>query len=463
MRSLSPVLLLLFGSLVNGLFSQSASLPNPRLNVLFILADDLGWSDLGSYGSTFHETPHLDQLAREGARFSQAYAAASICSPTRASLMTGKYPVRTGVTDYIPGMPANNRKLVTQRTQTELALDEYTVGEAFRDGGYETVYMGKWHLGKKGFEPSDQGFDRYVPIEDFGDHQKDWQVGKRMAESAAHFLTTRRSEKPFFAWVSFHEPHTPILEYPDYIQHFRKKAASLPKVSETMRPEHEGQNRIRQDDPGYASEVAGLDSYVGIILDAIDKAGIKEETLVVFFSDNGGLSVRSSPGPTSNAPLRGGKGWLYEGGIRVPLIIRGPVVSRPGAVIDHPIISTDFYPTLLSLAGLPLKPSQHVDGVNFRPLLAGKQTLPPRIFYWHYPHYHGSTWAPGSALREDNWKLVVQDHYKTVELYDLAADPGETTDLSRQETATQDRLLKKLRAWQKETNAYIPTERKSTP
>lgn len=460
MRPLSLTFLLLFGSISSCLTLQVAAQDaRSRPNILFIVADDLGWSDLGCYGSTFYETPHLDRLAREGVRFSQAYAAASICSPTRASVMTGKYPVRTGVTDYIPGLSPKNRKLVTQRTKTELALEEFTVGEAFRDGGYQTAYIGKWHLGGKGFEPSEQGFDTYIGSDALGYDKNDWRMGERIANATVDFLAKRDSRKPFIACVNFHEPHTPMLEYPNHIGHFKKKASQLLHLASATKPEHEGLTRVRQDDPAYASELAGLDSFVGTILDALDKAGLREQTIVVFTSDNGGLSTLGKSGPTSNAPLRAGKGWLYEGGIRVPLIVRGPGIGTPGKVIDHPVISTDFYPTFLALARLPPRNSQHLDGVSFTPLLRGEAMSPQRTFYWHYPHYHGSTWAPGSALREGNWKLIVQDHYATVELYDLARDLGETNDLSSHESATRDRLLKKLRAWQKETNAYIPTEK----
>ena len=464
MRSLSRTLFLLLGS-VSGCLTLLGAAQNAgsRPNILFIVADDLGWSDLGCYGSTFYETPHLDQLAREGVRFSQAYSAASVCSPTRASLMTGKFPVRTGVTDYIPGLSPKNRKLVTQRTKTELALEEFTVGEAFRDGGYQTAYIGKWHLGGKGFEPSEQGFDYYVGSDELHYDKSDWRMGERIANATVEFLAKRNSGKPFIACVNFHEPHTPMLEYPDYIGHFKRKAAGLPALTSVAKPEHDGLTRLRQDDPAYASEVAGLDSFVGTILAAIDKAGLREQTIVVFFSDNGGLSTLAKPGPTSNAPLRAGKGWLYEGGIRVPLIVRGPGIGTLGKVIDQPVISADFYPTFLSLAGLPARNLQHLDGMSFTPLLRGDAELAQRTFYWHYPHYHGSTWGPGSAIREGNWKLIVQDHYATVELYDLASDIGETNDLSSHEIPIRDRLLKKLRSWQTETNAYIPTEKQSRP
>jgi arylsulfatase A-like enzyme len=427
----------------------------PRPNILFMLADDLGWSDLSCYGSSFQETPQIDRLAREGMRFTQAYSAGSICSPTRASLMTGKYPVRTGVTDYIPGLSSEGRKLSARPTKTELALEEVTVGEAFREAGYETFYAGKWHLGGKGFEPSEQGFEHYVSDEELGDHGRDWQVGKRIAQAAIDFLGQRDQRRPFLAYLGFHEPHTPTLEYPNHIERFRRKAAQLP-ATKAVGAEHEGKLRLRQDNPAYGSEVAGLDEFVGNVLAALDARGLRENTIVVFISDNGGLSVRNEPGPTSNAPLRAGKGWLYEGGIRVPLIVRAPGVTRAGTVAATPVITTDVYPTLLTLAGLPLRPAQHLDGTSFVPVLRGETPTAARTLYWHYPHYHGSTWAPGAALREGNWKLVENLHYESVELFDLSQDLSEKHDLAKTKPEVTTELLGKLHAWQKSVGAFIP-------
>jgi arylsulfatase A-like enzyme len=448
-----PRLLAISGLLVA---TVQLGLAAARPNILVILADDLGWSDLSCYGSTFHETPHLDRLAREGTRFTQAYSAGSICSPTRASLMTGKYPVRTGVTDYIPGLSSEGRKLSTRPTKTALALEEVTLGEAFREAGYETFYAGKWHLGDKGFEPSEQGFEHYVSSAKLGDYGRDWQVGQRLADSAVTFFGQRDQRRPFLAYVAFHEPHTPIVDYPEHIARFREKAQRLPAVAASIGAEHEGQLRLRQDDPGYASEVAGLDSFVGKILAALDQRNLRDNTIVVFLSDNGGLAVRPTPGPTSNAPLRAGKGWLYEGGIRIPLVVRAPGVTRAGAVVATPVITTDLYPTLLTLAGVPLRPAQHLDGVSFAPALRGEASARARTLFWHYPHYHGSTWAPGAALREGNWKLVENLHYETVELFDLEHDLGEKRDLAREKPEVAAQLLGKLHAWQKSVGAFIP-------
>lgn len=425
-------------------------------NILFILADDLGWRDVSCYGSPFCETPHLDRLAREGLRFTQAYTAGSVCSPTRASIMTGKYPVRTGVTDFIPGMKAEGRKLVTRPTNKELALEEFTIAEALREGGYQTFYAGKWHLGVNRFGPQDQGFEVCVPDSQLGNHGKDWQVGKRISEAAIKFLDEREATRPFFMFLGFHEPHTPILEYPDHIAKFREKAAKSPTPVAVSRQERKGQTRIVQNDAAYGSEVAGLDAFVGSVLDKLEKAGLAKNTIVIFFSDNGGLSTKAEIGPTSNEPLRAGKGWLYEGGIRVPLIIRAPGITKPGNVTDVPVISTDFYPTLLALAGLPAKPEQHRDGINITSILRGEAAPARDTLFWHYPHYHGSTWAPGGAMREGDWKLIEFFEEDTVELYNLKTDISERNNLAASEPQRVKAMRAKLVAWRDETGAYMP-------
>jgi arylsulfatase A-like enzyme len=438
-----------------GLASASAARAADRPNVVFLLVDDLGWRDVGCYGSPFCETPNIDRLAAQGVRFTQAYTAGSVCSPTRSSIMTGKYPVRTGVTDYIPGLRPPGMKLLTKPTAQQLALEEVTIGEAFREQGYQTFYAGKWHLGGAGFEPTDQGFDVYEGGAQLGNHGRDPLVGQRISQAAVRFLDERDAGRPCFLFLGYHEPHTPILEYPNHLKRFQDKAAQLPPAGDPV-PEHDGLTRPRQDDPAYGSEVAGLDEWVGIVLDAIDQRKLRDDTIVVFFSDNGGLSVLKQPGPTSNSPLRAGKGWLYEGGIRVPLIIRAPGLPQPGRINSTPVISTDLYPTLLELAGLPLKPAQHLDGASLAGLLRGDSPLRPRTLYWHYPHYHGSTWAPGAALRDGDWKLIELQHYGNVELYNLRDDLGERRDLSAKMPDKTAELLARLRAWRKETGAAIP-------
>ena len=434
------------------LFALSPSLFAAKPNILFILADDLGWRDLGCYGSPFNETPHLDKLATQGLRFTQAYTAGAVCSPTRGSIQTGKVPPRTGVTDYIPGLSSAGRKLVTRPTNKQLALEEVTVAESLREGGYQTFYAGKWHLGNQGFAPEDQGYEIVVPDEN---HAKDWQGGQKLSESAMKFLDEHDAKRPFFMFLGYHEPHTPILEYPDHIAKFREKAAKLPAGTENRR-ERDGMTRTMQNDAAYASEVAGLDSFVGSVLDKLDRIGLAESTIVIFFSDNGGLSTKSDPGPTSNEPLRAGKGWLYEGGIRVPLIVRAPGLTKAGTTSNTPVWSPDFYPTLLSLAGLAARPEQHRDGLDLSSVLRG-ETAPARdTFYWHYPHYHGSTWAPGGTMREGDWKLIEHFDEGSAELFNLKTDLSEKTNLAKTEPQRLQAMQAKLAAWRKETGAYMP-------
>ncbi|MBA4015618.1 MAG: arylsulfatase [Pirellula sp.] len=453
LRSLLPAIaaLVAFGPQIA---AQAADGPT-RPNVVFILADDLGWADLGCYGAKFYESPSIDRLASEGVRFTQAYTAGAVCSPTRGSIMTGKVPVRTGVTDYIPGLRLDHPRLTTQPTRRELAMEETTIAEALASQGYQTFYSGKWHLGGKDFGPHEQGFEVVVEDGSLGATGKDPTVGDRLTDSAVKFLGERDAARPFFMFLGYHEPHTPIVPHPKHIAHFTAKAAQLPKVEPASQPEHQGQSRLVQDDPAYACEIKVLDEGVRRIDEKLAALGLTKNTIVIFFSDNGGLCTKAEPGPTSNLPLRSGKGWLYEGGIRVPLIVRAPSIVKSPAVCDAPVMSTDFFPTLLELAGAPLLPQQHLDGRSFAPLLRGA-SLPERALFWHYPHYHGSTWAPGSAMRQGDWKLIEFYEDGARELYNLHDDLGERTSLATSQHEIADRMHADLDAWRKSTGAYIP-------
>lgn len=458
LRSLVAVFAALV-ALASNCAAQAADGP-ARPNVVFILADDLGWADLGCYGATFYESPHIDRLASEGVRFTQAYTAGAVCSPTRSSIMTGKVPVRTGVTDYIPGLALKGTRLTTQPTRRELALQETTIAEALAARGYQTFYSGKWHLGGKDFGPREQGFEVVVEDGSLGATGKDPTVADRLTDSAVKFLGERDTARPFLMFLGYHEPHTPIVPHPDHIAHFKAKAARLPQVDVVSQAEHHGRSRLVQNDPAYACEIKVLDEGVRRIDEKLAALGLTENTIVVFTSDNGGLCTKAEPGPTSNLPLRSGKGWLYEGGIRVPLIVRAPSIVKPNtvksaAVCDAPVISTDYFPTLLELAGAPSMPERHIDGRSFAPLLRG-ESLPERALYWHYPHYHGSTWAPGSAMRSGDWKLIEFYEDETVELYNLRDDVGERTNLAASQKEVADRMHAELSAWRKATGAYIP-------
>ena len=456
-----------------GLWMTSSPTQATPANILFFLVDDLGWADVGCFGSKFHETPNIDALAASGMKFTQGYAAGSVCSPTRASIMTGRHPVRLNITDWIPGQPNRNQnRLLHPEDLHELPLEEVTIAEILKSQGYQTFFAGKWHLGEKGHWPTDQGFDYNIGGNSKGSppggyyapwknptlqarHQGEY-VTERLTEESIRFLESRESTNPFFLYLSYYNVHTPIQPYKARIDHFESKAKNLFKKKASPVSEHEGISRARQDNPAFASMVSAVDRSVGAILDKLEQLDLTEETVVVFFSDNGGLCTLSNrPGPTSNSPLRAGKGWLYEGGIREPTIIRAPHITRPGSQCHTPIVSMDFFPTLLDLAGLPLQTQLHLDGKSLVPLLKGER-IPKRTHYWHYPHYHGSSWKPGASILEDGWKLIEFYHHNKVELYHLDQDLSEKNDLSSAEPRRVDRLRKKLRDWQRTMNAQLP-------
>ncbi|WP_338020156.1 sulfatase [Rhodopirellula sp. P2] len=469
--------------------------PSPtasRPNVLLFLVDDLGWADLGCYGSTYHETPQIDALAASGTRFTNAYAACPVCSPTRASIMTGRHPVRVDITDWIPGMStdrAQNPRFQHVDDRDSLALDEVTLAEHLRNAAdYQTFFLGKWHLGDVGHLPTDQGFQVNIggghKGSPPGGYYSPWKNPYLKAKHDGEYLTTRltdeaislvdtasREDKPFFMMMSYYNVHSPITPDKRTIDHFQEKQANTPELqgdTPTL-AEREAVTRGRQDNPAYASMVTAVDTSVGRILKALKEHGVDDNTLVVFFSDNGGLSTLRKFGPTCNSPLRAGKGWLYEGGIREPLLVRlpqtmsGPATTKAGSlqpkVVDSIACSTDLFPTILDVVGLPLHPELHADGISLLPTITGKATTPdssPRDLHWHYPHYHGSLWRPGAAIRRGNYKLIEFYETDTAELYDLSVDIGETTDLSQTEPERFAELRDALRQWQTEMGAKMP-------
>ena len=442
-------------------------------NVVFILVDDLGWFDLGCYGSTFYETPNLDRFAASGTRFTDAYAACPVCSPTRAAIMTGKYPARLDITDWIPGREPKDRRLLGPQDRHELPLEEITLAEAFRAEGYRTFFAGKWHLGGEGYYPEDQGFDinkgghdkgsppggYYTPYKNpkLEDGPEGEYLTDRLTDESLRFLRANQ-DNPFLLFLSFYTVHTPIQACTRHIEHFNQKAAVLPEPEgPAFRREHEGTTRLRQDRPDYASMVCAMDENVGRLLDALDDLGLADDTIVVFTSDNGGLStVRGESAPTSLGPLRAGKGWCYEGGIRVPQIIRVPGLTAPGSVCAVPVTSTDFYPTLLELIGAGMPNDDPRDGVSLAALLGGGPAPARDALFWHYPHYHGSAWTPGAALRAGDWKLVEFYEEEKVELYNLREDVGEQTDLSAAMPEKSHELLELLHEWQRGIGAKMP-------
>lgn len=431
-------------------------------NIVFILADDLGFMDIGANNpKTFYETPNIDKLAQQGMRFTQGYAACSVCSPTRASIMTGKYPVRTRITNFLGGYRSG--KMLPAPYADHLALEEITIAERLRDAGYTNFFAGKWHLGNGDFSPNAQGFGPgligsnqfYYPSPIPAEHRKDDpKTTDYIADAAVKFIAANRS-KPFFAYLPFQAVHIPINAHADLVEKYKEKARSAPPDSWGK----EGASKVRlvQNHAAYAAMLEQMDSAIGRVLSALKNNGLAERTIVIFTSDNGGLSTAEGF-PTSNLPLRGGKGWPYEGGVREPLIICAPGITKPGTVCDAPVISTDFYPTLLQLARLPLMPDQHRDGVSLMALLKGG-TMPDRSFFWHYPHYANQGGGPCGAIREGDWKLIEWYEDGQLELFNLQADLSESKNLVEQNPEKARQLHARLSAWRKELNAAMPAAR----
>jgi arylsulfatase A-like enzyme len=442
--------------------------PAQKPNIIFILADDLGYMDVGCYNpKTLYETPNIDSIAKRGMRFTQGYAACCVCSPTRGSIMTGKYPPRFGVTDFIPGMRSG--RLKSAPNADHLPLEEVTIAEALRDGGgYATFFAGKWHLGGRDFYPGAQGFPKDLTSGDekkanvqfwypksglpVPDHRDDPKTTERIANEAVKFIGEHK-DAPFFAYLPFLAVHTPIGARPDLVEKYRNKAESAPPDS--WGKERERQVRLVQNNAVYAAMLEQLDTAIGRVLGAVEKNGLTEKTVVVFMSDNGGLST-SEGHPTSNVPLRAGKGWPYEGGVREPMIVCAPGVTKPGSTCETPLISTDFYPTLLQLAGLDLKPQQHLDGVSFLPALKGGTMQRGKPLFWHYPHYGNQGGAPYGAIRDGDWKLIEWYEDGALELYNIPQDIGERRNLSAENPDKVKELHAKLIAWRKEAGALMP-------
>lgn len=447
---------LLFAFLLLTLQTDLRAADKPKPNIVLFLIDDLGWRDLGCQGSTYYKTPNVDRLASEGVRFMDAYAACAVCSPTRAAVLTGKYPARLLLTDWLPsGRWDPKAKLREGRFLRGLPVEEFTLAEALRASGYRTANIGKWHLGSEPFSlPEHHGFDVNIagnahgaPGSYFFPYAGDWKIPStgqqvkwnvlpdgtpgeyltdRLTDEAVKFIESSK-DKPFFLYFPHYGVHTPL----------QAKAEMIAKYEQI--PEAE-----RQGKPEYAAMVESVDESVGRVMATLWELGLDKNTVIIFTSDNGGFY-----NATDNAPLRANKGAYYEGGIRVPLIIKWPGVTKPGLVVNEPVTSTDLYPTCLAAAGLPLRPSQHLDGVNLKPLLndTSKQ-LPQRSLFWHYPHYndHPSS-LPSSVIRKGPWKLIETFDPEGIELYDLANDIGETKNLAATEMTRTAELLEELRIW----------------
>jgi arylsulfatase A len=409
-----------------------------RPNIVLVFADDLGITDLGCYGRTEHRTPNLDQLARDGARFLCAYTAQPICSPSRAALMTGKCPARLHLTNYLPGRPdARSQRLLQPRIEGQLPLEEVTLAELLREAGYATGLFGKWHLGGAGFGAKEQGFDVVVsPPANTEPTASEGGKGEYAITAAAEAFISQHRDRPFFCFVSHNNPHIPLAAQPALVQ--RNQGAFHPV---------------------YAAMIETLDDSVGRLMRKIDEERLRDRTLFIFTSDNGGLHVLESPGTpaTHNAPFRGGKGYLYEGGLREPLIVRWPGQIREGQEIETPVVLTDLLPTLLEVAGLDVaKTGGPLDGVSLRGLLRG-ETLAARQLFWHFPNYTNQGGRPGGAVRDGDWKLIEQYEDGSLELFDLRDDPGEQHNLAQQEGRQAAELQQALHEWRRRVGAQMPT------
>ena len=458
------------------LLLETLTLYGARPNLVLLVADDLGQRDLGCYGSTFYDTPNIDRLAREGARFTRAYAACPVCSPTRASLMTGKWPQRTGITDYIgaaqPAQWKRNTRHLPAPYADRLALEETTLAETLKSAGYATFFGGKWHLGPQGYWPEDQGFDvnrggidRGGPyggrkyFSPYGNPRlADGPAGEhlpdRLATEAARFIEAHQAG-PFLVCLPFYSVHTPLMAREDLRGKYLARRNAL-TIADRFGVESPRRVRLTQDHAVYAAMVEAMDAAVGKVVAQIDALGLSTNTLVIFTSDNGGLST-SEGSPTSNFPLRAGKGWLYEGGLRVPLIARWTGTIAPAGVHTRPISSPDFLPTLREAAQIPGTASDPRDGVSFLDLLRGSTTSPDRPLFWHYPHYGNQGGAPGAAILRWPWKLIQWFEDDRLELFRLDTDPSENTNVAGRDPARAAALQQELTAWQLEVGALRST------
>jgi arylsulfatase A-like enzyme len=448
-------------------------------NFLFILIDDLGWRDLGCYGSPFYETPHIDALARDGMLFSDGYASCPVCSPTRASIMTGKYPATVGLTNFIAGHEVG--KLISAPYLHFLPQAETTIARTLSGNGYRTYHVGKWHLGGEDYWPDKHGFDTNIGGCHWGmpshgyfspyqcptlaDGPNGEYLTDRLTEEAIRLIETN-GEQPFFMYLSCYAVHIPIQVPEQYTEKYREKAKALGLDSlktfeegEHFPCEHKQDKRVTrrllQSDPAYAGMIENLDWNIGRVLAALAAAGKADNTLVVFTSDNGGLSTAEGA-PTCNAPLSEGKGWMYEGGTRVNLIARWPDVITPGSTCATPVTSPDFYPTMLEAAGLPAMPEQHCDGTSVLPLLKGGDTLERDAIFWHYPHYGNQGGTPGCSIRCGDFKLIEFFEDNRLELYNLREDLSEEHDLAPEQPDLVGELHAKLIAWRENAGAKLP-------
>ncbi|WP_320930522.1 sulfatase [Hungatella sp.] len=456
-------------------------------NFLFIFMDDMGWRDLACTGSTFYETPNIDRLCRQGMVFANSYASCPVCSPSRASYLTGQYPARLGVTDWIDMEGTSHPlrgKLIDAPYIKHLPEGEYTIAQALKDAGYDTWHVGKWHLGGREYYPDHFGFDVNIGgcswghphegyfspygIETLPEGPEGEYLTDRITDEAVRLLKERKaggSRKPFYMNLCHYAVHTPIQVKDEDRERFEKKAREQGLDQEIALVEGEFHHtedkkgrrvvrRVIQSDPSYAGMIWNLDQNIGRLLEALSECGEEENTVVVFTSDNGGLAT-SEGSPTCNLPASEGKGWVYEGGTRVPLIVKYPGHVAPGSRCDVPVTTPDFYPTFLELAGVPQKAGIPIDGRSIVPLLAGNH-MPERPVFWHYPHYGNQGGTPAASVVLGDYKYIEFFEDGRGELYDLKADFSETNNICENMPEMAARLRMLLHGWQREVCARFP-------
>jgi arylsulfatase A len=490
-----------------------------KTNVILFLVDDLGWTDVGCYGSSFYETPNIDRFAQVGMQFTNAYAASHVCSPTRASLMTGRYPATLHLTDWLPGRSDFPfQRLLNADINQHLPFEEVTIAEALKERGYSTAIYGKWHLGDISSGPLHHGFDIHIPknwnicCPPNSGYRGPWQLEglpyvegdyltDRLTDEALKYIEENR-ERPFFLYLSHFAVHDPIDGRPDQVKKYekRKQEATFPDIAPFLlegnpdnevtltrdelneiinQPEYKEHKafpnrtvKIKQiqDNPEFAGMVENIDENFGRVLAKLEELGLEDNTVVIFFSDNGGMSGSNFWDPervipdslldrayaTSNLPLRGGKGWLYEGGIRVPLIVKWPSHTKEETSCDVPVTSVDLFPTILDMLGFPILDEMHFDGVSFLPLLKGENYLDREAIYWHFPHYsnHGMQ-SPGGAIRYGDYKLIEYYENGSLQLFNLKDDIGEQNDLAELKPEKARELSEMLHKWLKDVDAQM--------
>ena len=447
---------------------QTIENKNENPNIVLIVADDLGWTDVSYMGSKYYETPNIDKLSRSGMTFYNGYASAANCAPSRATMLSGRYNTHHGI--YTVGASERGsettRRIIPISNENILDLRYFLIPEMLKNEGYVTGHFGKWHLGSQGFYPEDNGYDiniggfekgspmggYYSPYKNpkLDDGPKGEYLTDRLTDESIKLIKSHNKNQPFALFLSFYNVHTPIQANEKHIKYFNKKISEMADNEVRTKSEGDAITRLNHTNPEYASMVYAVDENVGKLIKSLKDSDLYENSLIIFTSDNGGLSTLKRIAPTSVYPLRAGKGWLYEGGIRIPQLIKSPG-NTENVIVNDITASYDLFPTILDFAGI--KNNIDIDGISLAPILNGQSEIDREDIFWHFPHYHGSLWKPGSAIRSGDWKLVFHYESNNAELYNLKEDPGELNDLSLLFEERKQILLKKLNNLKNETNA----------